>query len=70
MIVNNDIKQAIISGDFKDALDHMEKIGYIELENGSRRFHKDFEPYDEDTYLELNPDVKEAVANGAIRVRI
>jgi len=64
---NEDVKKAVDEGVFKDALEHLEKYGLNEIKRGERRFHKDFEPYNEDEYLKLNSDVKEAVGKGVFK---
>jgi GT2 family glycosyltransferase len=41
----------------------LEKVGLEEIKNG-RKFHPEFEPYNEEKYLEMFSDIKEAVEKG------
>ena len=61
---NPDIKTGIENGEFRDALHHLETFGLNEIEQGLRKFHKDFEPFDESKYLEAFSDVNLLLEEG------
>ena len=55
---NTDVKIAIERGDFKSADEHLQKFGLKELQEGKRKFHKDFEPYNEELYKTTVKDLE------------
>ena len=61
---NPDVQIGIENGQFKDAKHHLETFGFDEIEQGLRKFHKDFEPFNEMEYLEAVPTVKTLIEEG------
>jgi len=61
---NPDVKIGIDNGQFRDVKHHLETFGLAEIEEGLRKFHKDFELFNEVVYLESIPEVSAAVKNG------
>jgi len=58
---NPDIKEAIDNGTNNDVYEHLEKFSLEEIRQGIRKFHLDFEPFNEVIYLNCFSDIKEAV---------
>ena len=61
---NPDVQEAIDSALFRSAAEHVELVGFRELQEGGRAFHSDYKAFDEALYLELYPDIEKAVTNG------
>ena len=55
---NPDVKEGIGKGQFRDARHHLEIFGLDEIEQGLRKFHNDFELFDESNYLILFPNLE------------
>ena len=64
---NQDIKLSLNNAELKDITTHVKKTGLKDIEKGLRKFHDMFEPFDEEYYLKLRPDVKAAVEKKAFR---
>ncbi len=62
--INQDIKNAISSSQFKDAQHHLRLYGFNEIKEGSRRFHRDFKIFNEEAYVALFVDVAEEIKQG------
>lgn len=58
---NQDIAEMIAGKKYESIKDYLKKTGITEIEKGVRRFHRDFQHFDESVYLEAFPDVKAAV---------
>ncbi len=58
---NPDVKEGIENGQFKDALHHLETFGLNEIEQGLRKFHKDFEEFNDLHYIEYFPELKKLI---------
>jgi chorismate mutase len=58
---NDDVQSAIEANQFEDALHHLRIAGLEEIKKGVRPFHKDFEPFDEATYLQSFKEVAKLV---------
>ncbi len=61
---NTDLREILSSGQYSDIEDYLQKAGYTEMEEGTRSFHKDFQPYNGLIYGEMFPDVEEATREG------
>ena len=61
---NPDIKDAIDKGAFRSLKHYMRFIGLKDMERGARRFHSDFEAFDEKSYLGRFDDVAEVLESG------
>ena len=61
---NQDVKEAIDAGQFKDAKHHLESFGLEEIREGKRRFHKNYAPYSEGEYLTIFPEVAKMIEEG------
>ena len=58
---NHDVAQAIVSGEFADALEHFLLYGYNEIREGKRRLYLNTPFFNEENYLAFNADVQSAI---------
>lgn len=61
---NDDIKEAIKNGQFKDATEHLELYGLKEIKEGKRKFHGDFDPFESNLYYRIFPDLQDLIRKG------
>ena len=54
--------ESYILGIFSESIDDDDLL--IRIREGKTAFHKDYEPYNEDKYLQLFPDIREAIEEG------
>ncbi|MEA2048158.1 MAG: glycosyltransferase [Campylobacterota bacterium] len=64
--INGFDEDAYLKGnpDIEDIQLHFEEIGLADIREGLRKFHYRFEPFNESLYLEMFPDIKEAIEKG------
>ncbi len=61
LYANPDVVEAIENGQFKDVQHHLEIFGLDEIQKGLRKFHNDYEPFDESLYLSNCPPLKKLI---------
>jgi len=62
---NLDVKEALERGDFPSVEHYMKQFGLKRIEHGKTKYHKDLEPFSEQSYLEEFPEVEFLVKSGA-----
>jgi hypothetical protein len=63
---NPDVKAAIANGAFLSVEHYLRVHGLTKLEKGLDPYHRDYPPYDEETYTQLFPELTELVAGERI----
>ena len=58
---NLDVKEAVERKDFPNVEVYLEQFGLKRIEAGETKFHKDFEPFSENVYLEEFPEVNSLI---------
>lgn len=61
---NPDILKAMQEGGMETLEAYLTSGGLDDIKSGKRKFHKDFQPFDETRYLETYPDIQQAVSDG------
>ncbi len=64
---NPDIADMIEEGSVEDLRTHLDNFGIKDIKEGLRKFHDDFEPYNESLYLNSFPDINKAVEEGKFK---
>ncbi len=59
--VNPDINEKLLDKQYVDIEDYLQRVGLKEIEQGKRKFHKSYAPYDDQLYGKIFPDVEEAI---------
>ena len=68
LAANPQVEEEINNGNYANLDDYFQNVDVGKaLENGTMKFHKLFNPFDEKIYLQLFPDVNEGIRNGSFQ---